>query len=281
MSRTKVAALIGVALLGLLCKGTELANVAAIFRLGMGARPLGMGGAFVALADDENAAFYNPAGLSWIDHIGLTSFFSRQFGVASYGAIGLSFPYFGVSFLHLDSGWISTGEDGFRYVSQAGVVSSGFHIGPVGLGVRGKLYRVREPYTAFGWAVDPAFLVVTDIVRVGLLVENCYAQPIAFGNGHTEEWETGIRLGTAVTLKPSEGVKWNILFEASGLFSAIPELAAGLEVWVGGMAARVGVAETGTTLGMTVRFANFRVDWAYATRLDLGDSYRVSLTFSF
>ena len=32
-----------------------------------GVRPLGMGGAFTAVADDENALFYNPAGLSNID----------------------------------------------------------------------------------------------------------------------------------------------------------------------------------------------------------------------
>jgi hypothetical protein len=32
-----------------------------------GVRPLGMGDAFTALADDENAIFYNPAGLSRID----------------------------------------------------------------------------------------------------------------------------------------------------------------------------------------------------------------------
>ena len=29
-----------------------------------GVRPLGMGGAFTAVADDENALFYNPAGLA-------------------------------------------------------------------------------------------------------------------------------------------------------------------------------------------------------------------------
>jgi hypothetical protein len=30
-------------------------------------RPLGMGGAFVAVADDVNAIMYNPAGLAFID----------------------------------------------------------------------------------------------------------------------------------------------------------------------------------------------------------------------
>jgi hypothetical protein len=34
-----------------------------------GVRPLGMGNAFTALADDDNAIYYNPAGLAEIDHL--------------------------------------------------------------------------------------------------------------------------------------------------------------------------------------------------------------------
>lgn len=34
-----------------------------------GVRPLGMGGAFTAVADDENALFYNPAGISHVEHL--------------------------------------------------------------------------------------------------------------------------------------------------------------------------------------------------------------------
>lgn len=40
--------------------------------LEMGARPLGMGAAFSGLADDVNAALYNPAGLAWVKGISLT-----------------------------------------------------------------------------------------------------------------------------------------------------------------------------------------------------------------
>ena len=35
-----------------------------------GVRPLGMGGAFLALSDDENALFYNPAGLNDVKGFG-------------------------------------------------------------------------------------------------------------------------------------------------------------------------------------------------------------------
>jgi hypothetical protein len=41
-------------------------------RLEMGARPLGMGAAFVGLADDVNAVIYNPAGLAWVKGVALT-----------------------------------------------------------------------------------------------------------------------------------------------------------------------------------------------------------------
>lgn len=39
--------------------------------LNRGVRPMGMGGAFTAVADDANALFYNPAGLSSIKHLKL------------------------------------------------------------------------------------------------------------------------------------------------------------------------------------------------------------------
>ena len=49
--------------LTLLCVGVTFA---AFDDIGIGARPLGMGGAFVAVSDDANAAIYNPAGLGYI-----------------------------------------------------------------------------------------------------------------------------------------------------------------------------------------------------------------------
>lgn len=41
-------------------------------KIEIGSRPLGMGGAFTGLADDMNAALYNPGGLAWAKGISLT-----------------------------------------------------------------------------------------------------------------------------------------------------------------------------------------------------------------
>ena len=36
--------------------------------IGVGSRPLGMGGAFVGIADDVTAGYYNPAGLANLNY---------------------------------------------------------------------------------------------------------------------------------------------------------------------------------------------------------------------
>ena len=52
-------------LAGLSGRGAD-ASVVGTFDLGLGARSIGMGGAFVGLADDGASLFYNTAGLAWL-----------------------------------------------------------------------------------------------------------------------------------------------------------------------------------------------------------------------
>lgn len=258
----------------------DYANVAGIFELGASARASGMGGAFVAIADDENAVFYNPAGLGWIDGINLSSLLGRQFETVSYGYLQFAIPFFGAGFLYLDSGAIDTEDLTFHYISSAGIVSTGFHIGPVGLGGRLKVYRVSSPDQASGWAVDPSLLVVTDIVRLGILVENAYSKPIAF-NSHTEEWTARTRIGVALRLSPGQNVEATASVEGAGLFSPSPSLSTGFEVYVDGLGARLGYDGAGATFGLSVRFSSFEIDWAYITRGAFPDTHRVSVSFCF
>ena len=62
-----VRGIVGFAIMALFVFGTGYDIMAKQYpRLFRGVRPLGMGDAFTAVADDENALFYNPAGLSEI-----------------------------------------------------------------------------------------------------------------------------------------------------------------------------------------------------------------------
>ncbi len=59
--------------------------------IGYGARPMGMGRAFVGLADDSRAIFYNPAGLAYLQRLELSGDYSRLFsGLGDNAAISSS-----------------------------------------------------------------------------------------------------------------------------------------------------------------------------------------------
>lgn len=75
--------------------GFEFAKFAGEFlSTGVGARPLGMGGAFVALADDGTAGYWNPSGLVFIDYPQVVLMHSERFkGEVKYDYLSCSLPY--------------------------------------------------------------------------------------------------------------------------------------------------------------------------------------------
>ena len=98
--------------------------VAAFNDIGVGARPLGMGGAFVALADDGNALSYNPAGLGYINaaHLSLTT--AQRFrGLINYNYISGIVPLRSVGAFGASIGILS--EDSEVYKEQTATISYG------------------------------------------------------------------------------------------------------------------------------------------------------------
>lgn len=260
--------------------GWGFSDVGALFELGMGARPLGMGGAFVALADDENASVANPAGLGWQKRLGVGSLFVQGYGGTTYGALGIALPWFGAAVMQIDSGLIASGETSFRYVSQAAVLSCGVSVGGLGLGGRVKLLGVSEPFQAKGMAFDPAILLVGEGIRVGLLFENLVSSPVVESGGQGEDWTPALRVGAAITGE-LEGIRWTLLAEALDLLSPRVEVRAGFEAWVEGLAARAGYDGAAPSIGLSARFDSFQIDWAYCLSTDLGGSHRVSIVYRF
>ena len=96
--------------------------VAAFNDIGVGARPLGLGGAFVALADDANAANYNVAGLGYIDAAQLSMTTAQRFrGLINYNHIGGVLPLKSVGSFGASIGIL--GEDSEIYKEQTITVS--------------------------------------------------------------------------------------------------------------------------------------------------------------
>jgi hypothetical protein len=75
--------------------------------IGVGGRPLGMGGAYVAIANDVTAGYYNPAGLAQINYPEISLMHAEQFGsLVNYDYAGVAIPYqkdmsFGISIMRL------------------------------------------------------------------------------------------------------------------------------------------------------------------------------------
>ena len=87
---------------------TVIAKYAGEFMaLGVGGRALGMGGAFVAVANDVTSGYYNPAGLANLNYPQLALMHSEQFGNLvnyDYGAVAIPFQNdmsFGLSVMRL------------------------------------------------------------------------------------------------------------------------------------------------------------------------------------
>jgi hypothetical protein len=86
--------------------------------IGVGGRPLGMGGAYVALANDATAGYYNPAGLVRLNYPQISLMHDERYGnLVNYDYASVAVPYgkdmsFGISVMRL-------GVDGIPDTRQA------------------------------------------------------------------------------------------------------------------------------------------------------------------
>lgn len=118
MKRIQSSLLLGGALLlmgGLFSPRAEAAQAAQLFEqeAPAGVRPQGMGNSFVAVADDVNAIYWNPAGLALIKDQQVQASWQDRFGLGiQYNYISYAQPNYGASWAHQDaSGFLLGGGD--------------------------------------------------------------------------------------------------------------------------------------------------------------------------
>jgi len=176
--------------------------------IGLGTRPMGMGGAFVAVADDANAANENPAGMAFFEkeakyasftHASLFSVeqLSRDYlayaqaDTGGYGALGLSWNRFSAN---LDpETWT---EDAFSY-SGAKALSKG-EGAKVALGWNLKYMRVDSGLsastdnltvgggTASGYGIGVSMMIrLRPSLTVGIVANDVYSN-LAWATGTLE-----------------------------------------------------------------------------------------------
>ena len=218
--KLKLAALSIIALPSLLSAGAST-FVGGVFTAdGTGARPLGMGGAFVAIADDANATYVNPAGMAYFrpdqraatfTHTNLFEIpgLNREFVAygqgngSSFGALGLSWNR-----MSLDFEGVNWAEDMITY-SGAAMLTKGDEYPSYSLGWNLKYMRVDSGLNdaldgssvgngrASGYGVDLGVMAkFRKSLAIGIMVQDIYSA-LNWDTGTLEVMPTSGRAGFA------------------------------------------------------------------------------------
>ena len=184
--------------------------------IGVGARPLGLGGAFVALADDSNAANYNAAGLAYVNNIHLGATYAQRFsGLVNYSIIASVIPVGRLGAIGADVGFLSEhsgiyNEQTFRFSYARTVIKQ------IGIGVNLKYFStsydeanesVKEnPYFAqtssstFSFDIGLMAKPIDDL-HIGISAENLVPADISISEAETDTIPQNIRAGIVYRLE--------------------------------------------------------------------------------
>ncbi len=152
------------------------------------ARAEGMGSAFIAVADDPSAMYYNPAGLAWQLRRQLSFSHAVYFADISFDWLGASLPLaggvFGVSATALNAGEMEettpyhpegTGRTFTAGALSAGITYSRLLTDRFAVGINLKYVgEYLADVSAQGWAMDIGTIYKTAFhdIRLGMLLSN-------------------------------------------------------------------------------------------------------------
>lgn len=256
----------------------EGGRAGAFLRAGAGARALGLGGAFVAMANDVTAGYWNPAGLSRLAEAQLIGVYSllaldrqHHYAAAAYpfgaaGAISVSWVNYHVGDI---TGRDQTGEATGKFTNSenAFLFSYGKTLLP-SLALGGTIKLLRHDLakrSANGLGYDAGLLLTPqEFLSLGASIQNLHTR-ISWDNAtETQEtFPTLTRVGAQINPRSSItlGVDYAVSKRQKG------EWHAGAEIVLGGMiGVRAGLDAGAMTLGASV--------------LSLAPNQRLSLDYS-
>ena len=191
-----------------------------------GARPQGMGGAFVAVADDANALYWNPAGLTQLDSAEATFMHSNDFDITVGPALNTDYVGFVNWPMEAGSFGFSILQQGNNKVLQERTISLSMahdvsKHASFGLNVK---YLELDPTGTQVNPADPALhqqgtfsfdqsglFTITKYWRLGYLARNIGG---SLGAAQIEELRTTYRVGSAYRFE-------DLLFESDGFTWAL------------------------------------------------------------
>jgi len=273
---------------------------AQFLKLGAGARAAGLGNAYVALADDANAVYWNPAGMTQIDDQSASFthtvwFEDIVYNWASYvrplkeGKLGVGIQY--LSYGKLDAfDEMGTQTGAFKPRDLAATVSYGNKIGgiPVGASVKYISSKIKTSASAFALDLGGMYQLYEDKFSVGLAIQNVGTKMTFVDDG--EKLPANIKLGGAYKGREYLILAADLNMPVDGAIN----YGAGVEYKVfknedSCLAARLGYSSranqtggfSGTTVGFGFDYRGLYTDYAFASFGDLGATHWISLGINF
>ncbi len=256
------------------------------------ARSTGVGGAFVAVADEPLGVVWNPAGFSQMFqnaiHVETVRLFEgTSVDCLSFAMPGRNIPSFGLTILSLRSGDFERTNDlneslgTFNQGEMAFLFSAAKGIGQrLTVGANAKIIRQTvDVFSASGVGMDVGVLYsVTPLVRVGASVMNVAGPTLTLRNVE-ESYPMEFRGGVSALVLGGRGL---VTAEIDHRQGPGVSLHAGTEYWIHPMLAlRFGFSDMTPTGGLSARVTpNMRLDYGMSNH-ELGVTHRVGVTYEF
>ncbi len=284
-------------LIGQRCPSVASTTGLDFLKIGVGARPLAMGEAYVALADDISAIYWNPAGLVQIERPELGFTYNRWFEDIGYHFFGYSHPIndsvLALSIYYLgggdiegsDDGGILTGDVSAYDLALAFSYSRKLIKGLSG-GLSFKFINEKlDDEVANALALDLGALYKTgvDNLDVGFNIQNIGTR-IKFIR-ESASLPLNFRFGLAYKLFPTNPLTLTLDFNKLNNESIY--LGLGAESWITDyLAVRIGGKfdpdiKDRVRFGLGLKRKNLRLDYAYTPHKILGDTHQFSIGLYF
>jgi tetratricopeptide (TPR) repeat protein len=274
------------------------AGVESIFNYGAGARAMGMGGAFTAIADDATAIYYNPSGIARLERTELSGMHVSLWEGVNYDCLNLAIPtldygYFGFGVMRVgvddivrrDVYNVKRGEFGYHqeqyFLTYAIQLTEALSFGASAKVANQSI----DSYNASGISNDLGLLFRLpgyNQVTIGMNIQDLYSSGLKL---KSENEKTPLNLKAGLGYEIFFGGYQNRILLAFDIdkterrelqthFGAEADL-------MGTFFIRSGYDENGTSFGGGLSYGIIGFDYAFIDNDGLGDAHRFSLSLKF